>query len=69
LEETKRIEQLKVSVKTEVEYPEKPPWKSESHEVKEFGGIFGIILLQITSQLSLLATHLYCPKVRNSKRC
>jgi hypothetical protein len=68
LEETKRIEQLKESVNTEVEYPEKPSWKSENHEVKEFGGIFGVLLLQIISQLSLLATHLYCSKVRNSKR-
>jgi hypothetical protein len=68
LEETKRIEQLKVSVNTEAEYVEKPSWKSENHEVKEFGGIFGILLLQVISQLSLLATHLYCSKVRYGKR-
>ncbi|XP_021923962.1 delta(14)-sterol reductase isoform X2 [Zootermopsis nevadensis] len=64
LEETKRIEQLKVSINAEVEYPEKLSLKLENHEVKEFGGVFGVLLLQIISQLLLLATHLYCSEVQ-----
>jgi hypothetical protein len=68
LEEAKGIEQLKVSGETEVEYPEKPSSKSECHEVEEFGGIFGVLLLQIISPLSLLAAHLYSSKVRNKER-
>lgn len=68
LEEKKGIEQLKVSSETEVEYPEKPSSKSECQEVKEFGGIFGVLLLQIISPLSLLAAHLYSSKVSNNER-
>jgi hypothetical protein len=65
LEETKGIEQLKTPTETEVEYPEKPSSKLESQEVKEFGGSFGVLLLQIISPLSLLAAHLYSSKVRS----
>jgi hypothetical protein len=68
LEETKEIEHLKVSSETKVEYPEKPLSKSESLEVKEFGGTFGVLLSQILAQLSFLAAHLYCSKVRRSGR-
>jgi hypothetical protein len=67
LEETTGIEQLKVTAETEVNYAEKPLSKSESHDIKEFGGIFGVLLLQIISQLFLLAAHLYYPKVSSSE--
>jgi hypothetical protein len=67
LEEPKGIEQLKVSAETEVIYAEKPSSKSESHDIKEFGGMFGALLLQIISQLSLLAAHLYSPQVGSSE--
>lgn len=66
LEETKGIEQLKVSAEMEVEYAEKPSSKSDSHDVKEFGGILGVLLLQIIAQFSLLAVHLYSSKVSSS---
>ena len=68
LEETKGIEQLKVSAETEVDYAEKPSSKSESHDIKECGGIFGVLLLQIIAPLSFLAAHLYCPKVSSSEK-
>jgi hypothetical protein len=68
LEETKGIEQLKLPSETEVDYPEKPSSKSECQEVKEFGGTFGVLLLQIISPLSLLAAHLYSSKVSNNER-
>lgn len=68
LEETKGIEQLKVSTEPEVDYAEKPLSKSESHGIKEFGGIFGVLFLQIFAPLSLLAAHLYCPQVSSSEK-
>lgn len=64
LVEAKGIEQLKLPNETEVEYPEKPSSKSECQEVKEFGGTFGVLLLQIISPLSLLAAHLYSSKAQ-----
>jgi hypothetical protein len=66
LEETKGIEQLKVSAESELDFAEKPSSKPESHGIKEFGGIFGILLLQIVIPLFILAAHLYCPQVRSS---
>jgi hypothetical protein len=69
LEETRGTELLKLSGETEVQCPEKPLSKSERQEVKEFGGVFGVLLLQIISPLSLLAAHLYSSKVRNSEGC
>ena len=68
LEEKKGIEQLKVSAESEVDYAEKPLLKSESHGNKEFGGIFGVLLLQIFVPLSFLAAHLYCPQVSSSEK-
>jgi len=68
LEETKGIEQLKVSAEPEVDYAEKPSSKSESHGIKEFGGIFGVLLMQIFVPLSFLAAHLYCPQVSSSEK-
>jgi len=68
LEETKGIEQLKVSVEPEVDYAEKPTSKSEKHDIKEFGGIFGVLLLQTFVPLSFLAAHLYCPLVSSSEK-
>jgi len=68
LEETKGIEQLKVSAESEVDYAEKPASKSESRGIKEFGGVFGILLLQIFAPLSFLAVHLYCSKVSSSEK-
>jgi hypothetical protein len=68
LEETKGIEQLKVSAESEVDYAEKPSSKSESHDIKEFGGIFGVLLMQIFVPLSFLAAHLYCPQVSSSEK-
>jgi len=67
LEETKGIEQLKVSVESEVDYAEKPSSKSERHDIKEFGGIFGVLLLHFVP-LSILAAHLYCPQVSSSEK-
>ena len=66
LEETKGIEQLKVSVEPEADYAEKPSSKSATHDIKECGGIFGVLLLQIFVPLSFLAAHLYCPQVSSS---
>ena len=68
LEETKGIEQLKVSVESEVDYAEKPSSKPESHDIKEFGGIFGVLLLQILAPLFFLAAHLYCSQVSGSEK-
>lgn len=65
LEETKGIEQLKVSVESEVDYAEKPLSKSETHDIKEFGGIFGVLLLQILVPPSILAAHLYCSQTQS----
>ncbi|XP_069702526.1 delta(14)-sterol reductase TM7SF2 isoform X2 [Periplaneta americana] len=63
LEETKEIEHLKVTEERELEYPEKqPPSKSENEDIIEFGGRFGILVLQFFSQASLLLTHIYCSK-------
>lgn len=68
MEETKGTEQLKLFGETEVQCPEKPLLESECQEAKEFGGVFGVLLLQIISPLSLLGAHLYSSKVRNNER-
>jgi hypothetical protein len=68
LEETKGIEQLKVSAEPEADYAEKPLSKPESHGIKEFGGILGVLLLQFFAPLSFLAAHLYCPQVSGSEK-
>jgi hypothetical protein len=68
LEETKGIEQLKVSAESEADHAEKPSSKPECHDIKEFGGIFGILLLQIFVPPSFLAAHLYCSQVSGSEK-
>jgi hypothetical protein len=68
LEETKGIEQLKVSAESEVDYAEKLSTKSENYGFKEFGGTFGVLFLEFFAPLSFLAAHLYCPQVSSSEK-
>ena len=61
-EETKGIEQLKLSEDSDVEYPEKPV-KTEDKPDKEFGGTLGALGGLILFEVTFLAAFLYSSKV------